>query len=271
MCVHYRSISSRLIRAASVFVLIILTSGSCSKINNLPDISADNSSCDAEACHPSTALNREIPTSGMHTSHLNSSSDIACTDCHYNYLDNPLHKNGFVNGYDIRTDIDTEGDIISFNPAKNAAGVFDTSTSSCSNMDCHLALNWYSTMQLSCGICHSEGSSNNPVSGSHSAHINAGQTCEHCHAGYKESSAHNDGNNDTGIAVSFNTINSSGIYSAGECSNLVCHGSSLYPATQGTDITPEWGNAATGKDESHNPKSGWYNGTTFQGQMIYEQ
>ncbi len=242
MYFYCRSISFGL-TTAGVFLLAILTFGSCSNINNLSDMSTG---CDAEACHPSTVINRDVPTSGSHASHLNSLQDISCTDCHYNYGNNSLHKNGIVNGYDSGLDKDAAGNIISFNPADNPNGSFDTASNTCNSINCHISINWYSASEMTCAICHYEGSPNNPSTGSHSAHIRTGQTCEHCHAGYRDTAAHNDDIDDTGITVNFNTRNPSGVYSAGECSNLVCHGSSLDPAAQGTDITPVWGNAGTG-------------------------
>ncbi len=234
-----------LVTVPLLFTVLIFTG--CSDMKNTgEDPGPGDTGCDAPACHSSALMSRDIPASGMHTSHLTSAKIILCTDCHFNYLNNPLHKNGMINGYNSRTDQDAEGVIISFNPSKNATGVFDASTHNCSSMDCHLALNWYSATQISCGICHSEGSSNNPSSGSHSAHLSAGLTCGNCHSGYKESSAHNDGISDTGIPVSFDSVNPGGTYSAGECSDLTCHGSSLDPLSRGTDTTPVWGNASTG-------------------------
>ncbi|OHD64328.1 MAG: hypothetical protein A2176_01695 [Spirochaetes bacterium RBG_13_51_14] len=128
---------------------IILFLSGCSDSNTAGLNSLPIPGCRAFDCHQSTPLSVYPPLSGEHLAHFGGEdfgSGIGCETCHYQYDKNPLHKNGFINGYNWLIGSDAPGDIIKFkSPPVGSSAVFNnTSCSGTGNTNCHNgAENWY--------------------------------------------------------------------------------------------------------------------------------
>ncbi|MFC1671173.1 CxxxxCH/CxxCH domain-containing protein, partial [Spirochaetota bacterium] len=179
------------------------------------------------------------PVSGQHISHVGAGSD--CTECHFEYTLNVNHSN-FIN------DMNNSFSIVNFDSSNNSTTWVNLSND-CSNISCHggspVIINWYNPVISGCSACHV------PDSGSHPKHVTAGYSCIECHDNYESEPTHRNGAQDSATAmnnvIAFNsTLNPDGSYNSGTCSSLLCHGSALDPLSRGTDITPEWGDSASG-------------------------
>ncbi len=116
---------------------------------------AYESGCEASLCHISVAMLMIYPPiSGKHAQHLGSRNNITCGDCHSAYLDNPLHKNGVINGYSWMLGQPQPGLIVYFDPIRNPGAAWDDSSSTCANLRCHPSLDWNSNQTPTCSMCH---------------------------------------------------------------------------------------------------------------------
>jgi hypothetical protein len=192
------------------------------------------SGCDASRCHESTPLQGYPPVSGKHSVHLDSATVIDCSDCHYNYTDHPLHKNGIINGFNAVLQLQVDGDIVFFNP-ENPGATWTNGPATCDNMNCHGSVSWYAAGELSCVDCHSPGSLYDPLPyEKHDAHLNSdcasfSFNCEYCHLDYRDQESHMDGTLDSADVVFFDPL-FGGDWDNGSssCSNLGCHGNSIW-------------------------------------------
>ncbi len=228
-------------------LFILVFPSTCSKLR---DVSPNDSSCLASACHLSTILKKYPPDSGKHTPHL-AKEGITCNRCHYKYIDNVLHKNGIL-------DADGNHLIVSFD---NNTTAWNNSDGTCTNIQCHntlisgkssgnsstnpASISWYGTVpdnsSTVCLICHTGGDID-PLaingSGSEGKHVihfsQQGLACTKCHNNYKNSTTHFNGILDTenpSIIISlFDSTNPAGQWindtgtGTGSCSLLDCHG-----------------------------------------------
>jgi len=194
--------------------------------------------CMALECHNSTQLKIYPPASGahlLHTGYREIGVSLQCKSCHNNYLNNPLHKNGVINGYNWIYNVRTSGEIIFPGPGVDPNMSFDpSSNNTCSplignchdgNPDIH---DWYSPMPESCsgaGSCHDSSPlvDATPTSGKHSRHRNEDIGCTICHFNYFRKPIHRNGSlNGTGI-VHFVFPFASYNDGTGRCSNILCH------------------------------------------------
>lgn len=218
---------------SALFVCFIISSPGCLQTNTDPGTISDREdSCDAIICHGSTILNKSIPDSGRHTTHL--LAGYSCTGCHYDYMGKTTHKNGIYN-----TSPDSQ--IVYF--YNNPGIVWDREAGTCANISCHGSsgiANWKTPLSNECLGCHIPGSSIDPVttngdgtSGKHTLHLNAGIVCENCHNDYKSRNTHKNGIYGKLESVSiviygdlFKGNRVSGIYNdnTGRCDAVSCHG-----------------------------------------------
>jgi len=202
--------------------------------------------CDASECHVTVPLTSYPPESGKHTNHLEAGYN--CGNCHMEYLDRIVHKNGILDG-----NMDNNGNntIIVYFDSLNPSAIWDNSTADCSNMSCHGDANWYSPEEPGCTLCHYPGNTTGAVDpmttngsgtdGRHVKHVTErGFPCEKCHSDYKAADTHGNGILDTDDSsiniIVFDSLNPSGTWTGdtgpgtGKCSSLACHGPS----------SPEW-------------------------------
>ena len=227
----------------------------CSAVNNLPP--RQISTCKASSCHPSNPLLQFPPETGKHAIHLAKSS--ICENCHYDYNDNPRHKNGIL-------DKSQESTIVYFD-GMNPRALWNTTSVDCSNLNCHgpgsSAANWYSDAPARCEVCHSPGSAIDPlitngsgITGKHMSHaVTQNIGCEICHYEYKKDPRHINaiyGKNESGtiinISGSFNNLMVSFTFnkSTGLCGTISCHGN---PGTM------NWYGDGNGCSDCHTPGS----------------
>ncbi len=193
----------------SIPVLMVLLYSGCSRVSDnengnliLPGL------CMAYDCHNSTQLKVYPPVSGAHLIHTGYEQigvSLQCQSCHKNYLHNPLHKNGFINGFNWIYNVRTTGKIVYPGPGVDANMEFDTSTNTCAAADvsggCHLLStythNWYFVTPESCsgpGTCHDTLMTPDPPnSGEHTRHLNEGIGCTICHFNYFKKPIHRNG------------------------------------------------------------------------------
>ncbi|MFC1671205.1 CxxxxCH/CxxCH domain-containing protein [Spirochaetota bacterium] len=206
---------------------MLLVFSNCRGINDISVISDSN--CNAADCHSSTILGQFPPSSGRHIAHLAKGTD--CGNCHFDYMNNPIHKNGIV-------DIQNGEEIISYN-SDNKGSLWNNTSKSCSNLSCHggstLSVEWYGE-DLGCASCHVPGSAIDPITtnaggsnGKHVGHVqNAGMDCEACHSGYKSQDTHANGiygKAETNSIINFDSANQSSAWNniTTTCSNVSCH------------------------------------------------
>ena len=178
---------------------------------------------DCTACHGQPPSGNSFPdTDGAHSVHksLPSVTDN-CAVCHADADHNGQLDFGITTAYD----------------AKNASAV-NNGDGTCSSISCHGGKTtpvWDSgsiAVNSQCSSCHSYGTSryNSYYSGRHSKHLNKGYSCTVCHntgklatghfsnletAAFEQDPADTIGGNGTSV----------GLYQAGTCSNIACHGS----------------------------------------------
>lgn len=220
---------------------------------SLTVLASVQSGCQASMCHASTALKQSLPTSGLHTVHLNSrkldQSDSRCLNCHWNYTNNPLHRNGRIDSYNAATQTRTPVSVVDFGgnlafDSSSVSGGFSADSANCSSVLCHksassASLNWY--VEADCAACHRLGSSIDPMttngsgsSGKHTTHVQGrGVYCSVCHSNYKNVPSHMNGI--YGRVESSDIVNIRGSWSIrtnvagefsrtdGRCSNTSCH------------------------------------------------
>ncbi len=195
------------------------------------------------------AVTNSTPPSGRHFKHV-SERAIDCERCHYNYPGSLTHANGVLD-----TD-DPAVNIVRFNIVGSAATWTNDSgpgTGGCASVSCHGpdVLGWYGTatwtLPAACTACHSSGYLNalDPIAtngsttsgtpGKHIKHVvSFNMSCTKCHADYPARTSHANGSMDTPdpafLLVYFDSTNPTGTWindagaEAGNCSNLVCHG-----------------------------------------------
>ncbi len=206
-------------------------------------------------CHATSPIRQFPPTSGLHTTHLNSikvdQADGQCLNCHWNYTYNPLHKDGQIEGFNAGAQLRTPISTVSFGgkmPLDDAEirGDFYADSANCNNVSCHRAaapatLNWY--VEADCAQCHQLGGYVDPMttngsgsSGKHIAHVQRkGISCNVCHVNYKSQPSHM--NNIYGKAESVNVVSIGGSWASktnisgafdkttGTCASTSCHSS----------------------------------------------
>ncbi len=177
-------------------------------------------------------------TAGSHDRH----SGIECVKCHSGYGTSPRHKNKHLDSDDPSVMI---VNFDSDNPLASWSDDTGPQTGSCSSVTCHGGssekISWYGP-DPGCTVCHSPGSSIDPVStngsgssGKHQAHVSSlGIACEACHSGYRTNVRHMNGIFDTpdpsAAIVIFDSGNSAGSWvndtgnQTGGCSSIICHG-----------------------------------------------
>ncbi len=226
-------------------MIFIVSLSGCNKMKTPQLNLAEQSGCEAGLCHISAGmLMLYPPASGKHAQHLGSRNNISCGDCHSAYLDNPLHKNGVINGYSWLLGQPQPGEIVYFDPIRNPGASWDDASGSCRSMSCHGDADWHSSAEPACTICHVPGSYLDPMttngsgaSGKHVKHVSErGFPCTRCHYGYKAMATHDNGVMDTADPAAaitlFDASNPSGVWSGdtgpgtGSCSGLACHGAS---------------------------------------------
>ncbi len=177
--------------------------------------------------------------SGKHISHVQD-QNISCNSCHNDYMSNAMHINGIYGRAE-------KNPVVIFD-ASNPWAQWDNENTSCSLMDCHGTLDWYSTGSYSCLSCHAPGTTYDPLtingsgnSGKHIKHAGSlNYDCEKCHKNYGDAPEHRNGLLDTGdpsvMMTFFDSTNPAGQWigdtgeGKGMCSSLACHGTSV----------PEW-------------------------------
>ncbi|MDH5716596.1 MAG: hypothetical protein OEZ22_03045 [Spirochaetia bacterium] len=149
----------------------------CSQMNNdyasTQNEIATAGGCGAKDCHPITPLAKFPPTTGIHTPHLAKTNPISgvqvtCTDCHYEHLNNPLHKNGTINGYDSTKMVQSSGNIINFDE-DNPNALWHDESGTCMNVACHKGEYTF--------IWDFEGTATDPTTGEYTGDTN----CLSCH------------------------------------------------------------------------------------------
>lgn len=217
------------------------------------DFALMQNGCDASVCHGSSPLTEYPSTSGRHTLHLNhasiSQTTSACDSCHWNYENDPLHRNGFSDGYDARTGLHNGESIVNFGGLSGArtsvpvTASFKPTSGRCNDISCHNNADniaWYEENEI-CLTCHGNGSIVDPnytngegTAGKHIIHVvDRGFSCSNCHDGYKETSNHFNGRLESadadGQLALFDDNNPNGNWSndtgsdSGGCSDLSCH------------------------------------------------
>lgn len=262
--VHLRAIrhcGNFVTSVTSIILLSVIPISFCNRIAGTDTLSyaetGPTAGCGAFQCHESSPLAEYPPTSGKHSAHINSpqlddTNDI-CLNCHWDHDRDPLHRNGFINGYDARSEKPTSGRIVHFGGLMNrrtgvpVSAEFDSNSKKCNSISCHGGggnVSWY-TAESGCSVCHRTGSSIDPVSmngygtaGKHGIHVKElNLSCEKCHNGYKEQATHFNGTLDAGdpaiTLTLFDETNESGSWfgdtgpNTGSCTSLDCHGSSI--------------------------------------------
>lgn len=236
--------------------ILILLSGACclnESTDLLTSVDADrNRSCQSSQCHGTSPLAMAIPTSGRHSLHLAGNeiedSPGVCSNCHWNYYDNPQHRNGFIEGFDAASGHKLPGSIVHFGGTQagyarsSISGIFDPADKKCETISCHGggAATWYEPVE-ECRGCHSPGSPRDPAltggsgsAGKHLRHLEKGLRCTKCHLRYRETATHyntiDDVDDASVLLTRFDSTNPSGVWSddvgahTGECENIECHG-----------------------------------------------
>lgn len=210
--------------------------------------------CLAFNCHPAAPLSIYPPVSGEHKSHRAGGDyglSLTCTDCHYKYDRNKLHKNGFINGYNWLTKSKTSGEVIYFDPLEtqiSPGASFDHTASTCTGTgaNCHgggASDNWYNGAGGTCGnssSCHLGPPLNQypPATGAHAIHRYKNTSCVTCHYQYYANATHKNGSVNgsaldpkatvTSSVVFFDPAKTTGSWNNGTagCSSLSagCHG-----------------------------------------------
>ena len=216
----------------------------CAKVSDAElDTTMLSGLCMALECHNSTQLKIYPPVSGAHLEHTGFAGNgptIPCTDCHHGYYNNPLHRNGFINGYNWIYQAQTTGLIVYWNTVKYPAAVWDDGANSCSGLPastCHDSRIW-----ATCKSCHIKTPPDGlgkypPASGAHTVHRYKSYSCQVCHMNYVNQPTHNDGTVNgyvwqtgtsvPGSIVIFNAAAralASFSHASGDCTSLGCHG-----------------------------------------------
>lgn len=182
---------------------------------HLMDSILNQSSCQASSCHSTSPLAEFPPSGGSHALHLQhvlmDQTNSICLNCHWNYNENPLHRNGIREKFDATgVQIGNPG-IVFFGGRLTASGQpvraeYNNRLAVCSSISCHGntgGLNWYNTKR-NCRNCHIPGSLLDPDPlGSHSRHTNdSGYECTICHYGYSKRENHMNGVRDNATTLS---------------------------------------------------------------------
>ncbi|HOT45459.1 MAG TPA: hypothetical protein PLM53_11820 [Spirochaetota bacterium] len=216
--------------------------------------------CMALECHNSTQLKIYPPASGAHLQHTGlagNGPNIPCTDCHHGYYNNPLHKNGFINGYNWIYQAQVSGLIVYWNTAKYPAAVWDDAANSCSGLPastCHDSRVW-----ATCKSCHIKAPPDGlgkypPASGAHTVHRYKKYSCQVCHKNYTNQPTHNDGavngyvwQTGTSVPGSIVIFNAAAgalaafSHASGDCTSLGCHGTkNWYRYTDGCTVCHQY-------------------------------
>ncbi len=205
-------------------ISLLIACISCSDLQD--SLPPGEESCAASQCHESTLLKQYPPESGKHTAHL--FSGLVCSNCHFNYNENVLHKNGVKDA--------GNGEVIVFFNSKDIPLSWNRQITTCENNSCHIDADWYGSAVFQCTDCHSA-----PETGSHSRHYgDLSIYCTECHNDYRDDPSHTNGTLDDPDSspgmISFGPLNTSGSYdnSTDTCSDLQCHGLG----------SPQWGSSA---------------------------
>jgi predicted CxxxxCH...CXXCH cytochrome family protein len=107
----------------------------------LSDLNPKYFTCLAYDCHQGTQLRIYPPVSGLHWTNM--SDD--CESCHYQYYTNPLHQNGYINGYDWLFGVNAPGLIVFYKPDSSIkpgpvipnGPIWDDATGECGSFECH--------------------------------------------------------------------------------------------------------------------------------------
>lgn len=236
--------------------LVSLLLSECTGFADSPDLSPldvpqVSSSCLASECHSTAPLETYPPTSGLHSFHIQNSapagSNALCHNCHWDYNQNPLHRNGFIDGYDAKQNLRHAGEIVRFGGIFEDGSLvrarFDPGSGRCEEISCHSfqsAFNWYADFDL-CANCHLPGSLIDPLTtggtgmqGKHQRHVaELGYACNKCHLHYPQNDNHFNGVLDSvrpEVTITyFDSTNSAGAFindtgpRTGNCANLACH------------------------------------------------
>jgi predicted CxxxxCH...CXXCH cytochrome family protein len=195
-------------------------------------------------CHGASPGNP--PTKGSHSKHAGAADggrQLACTVCHYDYTS--THVDGSVNwAYDTATYTWLSGALYRGNTSGSQTPVPSTSYGQCSNLYCHsngittpMYTNptWGDAASGACGTCHGVLAATPPASTPHTKHIGLTgykYSCSRCHDSVVNATA--DSTTQPTIKdallhvdkikqVSFDTFNTGGSYSGGNCNNIYCH------------------------------------------------
>ena len=216
------------------------STGTCDNLSCHGSVSwytTEESTC--QLCHASGLANDPMTlngsgSDGKHVAHVGEHG-YSCDICHNGYKSNTLHGNGLL-------DADGAGQIIYF--ADGFTATWDNSTGTCANLSCHGSINWYTTEESGCQLCHGPGLPNDPLAlngsgsdGKHLTHVSdRGYSCETCHNGYKSNPLHSNGELDTdGLAqlvVFAEEDTATWNNSTATCANLSCHGSVSWYTTE---------------------------------------
>ncbi|SNB45999.1 CxxxxCH/CxxCH domain-containing protein [Geobacter sp. DSM 9736] len=204
---------------------------------------ANQNSCGS--CHGTTSANP--PTMGSHVKHSASTGGygFSCDLCHPVSGDNS-HVQGNVRWAMKTTDPRIGNEAAYDGLASGSTGDLAPSASyrQCSNVTCHsdgkggagrITPTWGASLPSDCSACHGGTSGGNRIAtGAHYAHIEGTKgnyTCERCHINTMNPAGDNTLNPATGTQyhvngtteVTYNSFNSSTIYSGETCSNVYCH------------------------------------------------
>jgi predicted CxxxxCH...CXXCH cytochrome family protein len=164
---------------------------------------------------------------GKHTAHI-ANQNIPCDKCHLNYGSTATHRNGEL-------DTDLSANLIFFQ--SEPGSLWDDSSNTCSNLSCHGDIDWYTTAQMGCALCHAPGTTYDPLElngigsdGKHTAHVaNRNIPCDKCHLNYGSAATHRNGvlNTDDAAADLISFEGEPGAtwdISSSTCGNMSCHG-----------------------------------------------
>ena len=133
---------------ASFTVLCFMCACSDTEFSESASINPNYLTCLAFDCHSGTQLKIFPPVSGAHLSHLGGEegASIGCETCHYRYYTNPLHKNGFINGFNWLYNSSAPGTIVIWDTNIAPGASFDKTTLTCSGLPggCHGDRQWES-------------------------------------------------------------------------------------------------------------------------------
>jgi hypothetical protein len=193
------------------------------------------------SCHAGPPINQFPPKTGAHAVHRY--KKFECQTCHNQYMSNPLHQNGTIEGSALDPLATAVNTIVFFSGSGSWS---NPSTADCSSTGtgCHGTKNWYNypyTSDAQCGVCHVYPplSKFPPTSGLHNTH--SGERCATCHYNYtinyvKGVSTHNNGTVNgyvwqTGTRVPGNIVifhapaggSASFNHATGDCTSIGCH------------------------------------------------